>query len=128
MNIDLLKITGSIVGAIISLKILFFIFNPSELLIIILIGVLLFISYGIHSTEWDEHSSFSIFGINIYNSKRVFQQYRILGIIPLSRATLVRKEHSVFDELNPTVALPLVKTTISALPFGALLLTKVGNK
>jgi hypothetical protein len=125
MRLEILKIVGSVIGAIISLKIIFWLFSPSEIWAIVLIFAFIFFAYGIQTTEWTENESFSIFGLNIYNSSKVHQQYRVFGIIPISKTKLLESHHSILEDLDPPVLIP-TKTAISMLPFGALV-SKVGK-
>jgi len=121
MRLDILKIVGSVIGAIVSFKIIFWLFLPSEIWTIIFI----FFAYGIQTTEWTENESISIFGLNIYQSSKVYQQYRVFGIIPISKTRHLETHRSILKDLDPIVLAP-TKTLISMLPFGALA-SKVGK-
>jgi hypothetical protein len=125
MRLEILKIVGSVIGAIISLKIIFWLFSPSEIWTIVLIFAFIFFAYGIQTTEWTENESLSIFGFDIYHSRKVYQQYRVFGIIPISKTQLLESHHSILEDLDPLVLIP-TKTAISMLPFGALA-SKVGK-
>jgi len=125
MHFESLKIVGSVIGAIVSIKIIFWLFSPSEIWTIILIFVFIFFAYGIQITEWTENESFSIFGLNIYHSSKVYQQYRVFGIIPISKRRLLETHHTILGDLEPAILVP-TKTLISMLPFGALA-SKVGK-
>jgi hypothetical protein len=121
MHYDLLKLFGSALGFIICWKLIFLIFSPSELSVMILVVALLISAYGIHFIEWPEDSSFSILGLSIYRSRKIKGQYRILGIIPIS-STITTKTHiSILEELGPYVVYPVAKIAISTLPFGGLI-------
>ena len=61
MRLEILKIVGSVIGAIVSFKIIFWLFSPSEIWTIIFVFVFIFFAYGIQTTEWTETKSFSIF-------------------------------------------------------------------
>lgn len=121
MHADLLKISGALIGYLASWKIIFLIFNPSEVFTIMVFSILLFIPYGIHTVEWAMDRSFSMFGKKIYENRKVMQQYRLLGIIPISYAKLVEEKSSFLMDLDPYIVLPAVKIGLSLLPFGALL-------
>ena len=125
MHLEILKIVGSVIGAIVSFKVIFWLFLPSEIWTIIFISALIFFTYGIQTTEWTENESFSIFGLNIYHSSKVYQQYRVFGIIPISKIRHLETHYSILKDLDPN-ALVATKTFISMLPFGALV-SKVGK-
>ncbi len=125
MHLEMFKIVGSVIGAIFSFKIIFWLFLPSEIWTIIFIFVFIFFAYGIQTTEWTENESFSIFGLNIYHSSKVYQQYRVFGIIPISKTRLLETHNSILEDLDPTILVP-TKTLISMLPFGALT-SKIGK-
>jgi len=127
MHVEILKIIGSVIGAILSLKVIFWLFAPSEIWTIVFIYIFVMIAYGIQVAEWTEEENFSLFGFNIYHTRKVYQQYRIFGIIPISEKQSLRTDHSLLADLDPVIALPMAKTAISALPFGALV-SKVGKK
>jgi len=125
MHFETSKIIGSIIGAIISFKIIFWLFSPSELWTIIFIFAFIFLAYGIQPTEWVEEKSFSLFEIDIYSSRKVCQQYRIFGLIPITEKKYVETHYSLFEDLEAPILL-VSKTAISTIPFGALS-SKVGK-
>ncbi len=123
MHIDLLKITGSLLGAFILSKILFWIFSPSEIIGAVLIYISVLALYGLQLTQWSEKSRISIFNIEIYSSEKVYQQYRIFGVIPISKKIKVENNTSFFGgNLIEEVILKKLpqRFLFSLLPFGAL--------
>ncbi len=124
-HLEILKIVGSAIGAILSLKFIFWLFSPSEIWTIVLIGILIMFVYGIHVVEWSEDTRISLFGLDIYHKRKVWQQYRIFGIIPITQKQCLVTKHSVLTDLGP-IALPIAQTFISTVPFGALV-SKVGK-
>ena len=119
MNIDIIKIFSAVIGAIGSFKLIFWLFNPTEMITITFIGVVILLAYGVQSTEWAEHDSFFIFGLNIYKAKKVYQQYRIWGIIPITKANIIEREYSILEDVD-AIEVISSKTFLSLLPFGAL--------
>lgn len=117
MHTDLIKILGSVLGFIISWELIFWLFSPSELLVIIMINILLFFAYGIKLVEWSEESSWSFFGITAYSSKKIKQQYKILGLVPISRIYTIKSHRSILENLTPEDVLPLAKMILNLLPF-----------
>jgi hypothetical protein len=120
MKFDLIKTIISVIGFVASWKIIFFIFSPSELSVIIIITLLLFAAYGIQLIEWPEESSVTILGLSVYESRKIKQQYRIFGLIPISGVMTIKSQGSFFKDLDPYVALPFIKAVISSVPFGGL--------
>lgn len=117
MHTDLIKLLGSVLGFIISWEFIFWLFSPSELSVIIMINVLLFLAYGIKLIEWSEESSLSLLGISIYSSEKIKQQYKILGFVPISGIRTTKSRQSILKNLTPEEVLPLAKMILNLLPF-----------
>lgn len=121
MHTDLIKLLGSILGFVISWKLILWLFSPSELSVIVTINVLLFFAYGIKLVEWSEERTWSFFGMCAYSSKQIKRQYKILCFIPISNISTVSSHKSFLNDLTPKDVLPLVKMALNLLPcFGYL--------
>lgn len=117
MHTDLIKNLGSILGFIISWELIFWLFSPSELSVIIVINILLFIAYGINLVEWSEESSWSLFGISAYSSNKIKRQYKVLGFVPVSKIYTRKSRRSILENFTPEDVLPLAKMLFNLLPF-----------
>lgn len=127
MNIQILKIIGAFVGAIAVVKGIFLVFSPSELWTIILIGAFIVVAYFIQPTQWAEEDRISIFGYNIYESREVYQQYKLFGVIPILPKRTIQKEKSLLSELPPFIP-ALAEGVIATIPFGTIVNGLIGNK
>ena len=117
MHTDLIKLLGSVLGFIISWKLIFWLFSPSELSAIIMVNVLLFFAYGIKLVEWSEESSWSFFGVSAYRSKKINRQYKIFGFMPISSIYTIKFHRGILDDHAPKDFLPLAKMALNLLPF-----------
>ena len=100
MNINLVKAIGGVVGYVVICWVLFLVFTPRELLFIILIPLCVSICYMIRTVEWVEESTFSIFGVSVYSTRRVKQQHRLFGVVPVSAVRSMEVEKSLFKHLS----------------------------
>lgn len=105
----------------------FFIFSPSELWTIILIGAFIFVAYFIQPIQWAEEDRIFIFGYNIYESREVYQQYKLFGVIPILSKRILQKEKSLLSEL-PAFVPALAEDIIATIPFGTIVNGFIGNK
>lgn len=89
VHLNLLKMAGAVLGYFILWKVIFYFFDVPQTLMITVVSVLLALPWLLHRVEWAEESSFSIFGVPLWRSKRIRSRLTILQIIPIS-ATVTR--------------------------------------
>lgn len=84
--------------------------------------ILLFLAYGIQLIEWPEEASLKILGLPISSTRKVKQQYRVMGIIPVSNIYTVESHCDIMPiESNERLSASLTNLALSVLPFGGLI-------
>jgi len=124
MHFNIEKTIGCIVGLVLFLKIVFVIFSPTEMVQILTISLVAFAAYGVQRVEWNEGETWTVFGICVYQNRRVLSQWTICGLIPISKAVVEENSHAiipnsedakVIGNLFISYGLPFI---LSVLPFG----------
>lgn len=127
---QLLRLIFSGIGILGCCWIIFRIFSPGELWLMIFIGLVLLCAYGIKLRTWPEKSTrIRWFGLLTETEVSVYQQLTIFGLIPISK--IKRIEYYCESQCpliqraaSQTMELAL-STVTNALPFGGLFGNKV---
>ena len=121
MHLDLRKTAVSILGYLVAWKIIFYIFSPGETSIIILVSIILVCLYGIQIVEWPEKEKTTIFGVMVNSHEKIYSQYTLFGILPISNKKIIQHEKAYFKEVDISKIGRLIDVAKSALPFGGIL-------
>ncbi len=123
MNLNLLKTISSVLGGILFIKGIFWIFNPSEILTVVGIYILTIGLYGIQNVKWEKNSSTTFFGFTIYKSRIINQQLCLFGIIPISKVQTLENHVAYFpsEEITPLILENLKSSLLSSLPLGGVI-------
>lgn len=124
MHINAEKTIGAVVGAILCVKLVFIVFPGTELLQILAVAMFVFLAYGVQRVEWNEGASWTVFGICVYRSRRVFSQWTVFGLIPVSKPIVEESRHEVIPNADDAKAIAGflmnygIPILLSILPFG----------
>ncbi len=125
MHTDIVKIAGSFIGVAAVVFIMSNFFSPFETVFTFLLYFLVIAAYGIQLIEWSEHRKFSVFDIDVYKDERIYRQYKIFGIIPISPKKKVKQDISVLDNLSDEQK-AFIKDTILYLITNKFVISMIG--
>lgn len=135
---QILRIMFCGVGILGCFWIVFRIFSPSELWLIIVLGIIVFCAYGLQLNTWPESSThIRWFGLLKETEVSVYQQMTLFGLINISkrrRIKYISETHCPLIQKAANQAMELAFSTVSsALPFGGVFgkkiaLTAIGYK